>query len=45
MDILQMGLVSKPIKSEDFYTFDGTRIDTKGLDKNLPDRTALRLFK
>jgi hypothetical protein len=45
MDILQMGLVSKPIKSEDFYTFDGTRIDTKGLDENLPDRTALRLFK
>jgi hypothetical protein len=45
MDILQMGLVSKPIKSEDFYTFDGTRIDTSGLDKNLPDRTALRLFK
>jgi uncharacterized protein DUF6599 len=45
MDILQMGLVSKPIKSEDFYAFDGKRIDDKSVDKNLPDRTALRLFK
>jgi hypothetical protein len=45
MEILQMGLVSKPIKSEDFYTFDGKRIDTSSVDKNLPDRTALRLFK
>ncbi|MGH9573315.1 MAG: DUF6599 family protein [Candidatus Acidiferrales bacterium] len=45
IDILQMGLVSKPIKAEDFYTFDGKRIDTSTVDKNLPDRTALRLFK
>jgi len=45
MDILQMGLTSKPIKSEDFYTFDGKRIDTGSVDKNLPDRTALRIFK
>src|SRR5690348_1221518 len=45
IDILQMGLVSKPIKAEDFYTFDGKRVDTATVDKNLPDRTALRLFK
>jgi len=45
IDILQMGLVSKPIKAEDFYTFDGKSIDTGTVDKNLPDRTALRLFK
>ncbi len=45
IDILQMGLVSKPIKAEDFYTFDGKKIDTRSVDKNLPDRTALRLFK
>jgi Family of unknown function (DUF6599) len=45
IDILQMGLVSKPIKAEDFYAFDGKRIDTSSVDKNLPDRTALRLFK
>jgi uncharacterized protein DUF6599 len=45
MEVLQMGLVSKPIKSEDFYTFDGKRIDTGTVDKSLPDRTALRLFK
>ena len=45
IDILQMGLVSKPIKAEDFYTFDGKRVDTGTVDKNLPDRTALRLFK
>lgn len=45
IEILQMGLVSKPIKSEDFYTFDGKRIDSGTVDKNLPDRTALRLFK
>jgi hypothetical protein len=45
LEVLQMGLVSKPIKSEDFYSFDGKRIDTGTVDKNLPDRTALRLFK
>jgi hypothetical protein len=45
MEVLQMGLVSKPIKAEDFYSFDGKRIDTGTVDKNLPDRTALRLFK
>ena len=45
IDILQMGLVSKPIKAEDFYSFDGKSIDTGTVDKNLPDRTALRLFK
>ncbi|HKQ85916.1 MAG TPA: DUF6599 family protein [Candidatus Acidoferrales bacterium] len=45
IDILQLGLVSKPIKAEDFYSFDGKRIDTGMVDKNLPDRTALRLFK
>lgn len=45
IDILQMGLVSKPIKAEDFYSFDGKRVDTGTVDKNLPDRTALRLFK
>lgn len=45
IDILQMGLVSKPIKAEDFYSFDGRKIDTGIVDKNLPDRTALRLFK
>jgi hypothetical protein len=45
IDILQMGLVSKPIKAEDFYAFDGKRVDTGTVDKNLPDRTALRLFK
>ena len=45
IDILQMGLVSKPIKAEDFYTFDGKRVDDRSVDKNLPDRTALRLFR
>jgi hypothetical protein len=45
IEILQMGLVSKIIKAEDFYRFDGKRIDDSSVDKNLPDRTALRLFK
>jgi hypothetical protein len=45
IDILQMGLVSKPIKAEDFYAFDGKLVDDRSVDKNLPDRTALRLFK
>lgn len=45
MDILQMGLTTKPIKSEDFYTFDGKRIDAGKVDKNLPDRVALRIFR
>jgi hypothetical protein len=45
IDIMQLGLVSKPIKAEDFYSYDGKRIDTGTVDKNIPDRTALRLFK
>ena len=45
MDIMQLGLSSKPIKSEDFYAFDGKRVNDKSVDKNLPDRTALRIFR
>jgi hypothetical protein len=46
LEVLQLGLGSKPIKSEDFYS-GGTWAKGKetAADKKLPDRTALRLFR
>ena len=45
LELLQLGLASKPIKSEDFY--DGGWVSGKESkqDKKLPDRTALRIFR
>jgi hypothetical protein len=45
LQVLQMGLCSKPINSEDFYGITGKLIPTDTVDKNLPDRTALRIFR
>ena len=46
LEVLQLGLGSKPIKSEDFYS-GGTWAEGQetATDKKLPDRTALRLFR
>lgn len=45
VELLQMGLVSKPIKAEDFYGTPGTTGPGPTADKDLPDRIALRLFR
>lgn len=45
MEVLQMGLSSKPISSDDFYDRSGPRVRLGKLEKNLPERTALRLFR
>lgn len=45
LQVLQLGLSSKPINAEDFYQIDGTSIPSVKLDKNLPDRVALRIFR
>ncbi|MGA9884493.1 MAG: DUF6599 family protein [Candidatus Acidiferrales bacterium] len=44
MQVIQLGL-SKPISAEDFYDRSGPRIKMEHVDKNLPDRVALRLFR
>jgi hypothetical protein len=45
IQVLQLGLTSKPINAEDFYQIDGTPIPRANVDKNLPDRVALRIFR
>jgi hypothetical protein len=45
VEVLQMGLASKPINAEDFYGTPGGLPSHGGVDKNLPDRVALRLFR
>jgi len=42
---LQLGLSSKPINAEDFYSLGGPRAPEVYVDKNLPDRIALRIFR
>jgi hypothetical protein len=45
VQVMQLGLSSKPINAEDFYgTPDGPTPDVQ-VDKNLPDRIALRIFR
>ena len=46
LEVLQLGLGSKPIKSEDFYSGGtwATGRETER-DRKLPDRTALRIFR
>lgn len=43
--VLQLGISSKPIKAEDFYDRSGPPVDKTTVDKNLPDRIALRIFR
>lgn len=45
MQVIQLGLSSKPIQADDFYDRSGPRIKSGPTDKNLPDRIALRLFR
>lgn len=45
VQILQLGLGSKPINSEDFYGYSAPSTDKVLVDKNLPDRVALRIFR
>jgi len=45
LEVLQLGLGSKPIKSEDFYSGGWAKGQESEASKKLPDRTALRLFR
>jgi hypothetical protein len=46
LEVLQLGLGSKPIKSEDFYSGGSwAKGQETESDKKLPDRTALRIFR
>ena len=45
VQVLQMGLASKPINAEDFYGTPGGPTPSVKVDKNLPDRIALRIFR
>jgi len=45
IQVLQLGLSSKPINAEDFYQPDGTSMPEISVDKKLPDRVALRIFR
>lgn len=45
VQILQLGLGSKPINSEDFYGYSAAPTENIRVDKNLPDRVALRIFR
>lgn len=45
MQVLQLGLSSKPISAEDFYDRSGPPIKMTETEKNLPEKTALRLFR
>jgi hypothetical protein len=45
LQVLQLGLGSKPINSDDFYGYSAPPAGGKQVDKNLPDRVALRIFR
>ncbi len=45
VQILQLGLGSKPINSDDFYGYSAGPTEKVRVDKNLPDRVALRIFR
>jgi|HubBroStandDraft_6_1064221.scaffolds.fasta_scaffold336586_1 hypothetical protein len=45
LEVLQLGLGSKPINSDDFYGYSAPTAPGTGVDKNLPDRVAMRLFR
>ena len=44
-EVLQLGLGSKPINSDDFYGYSDAGGPAPRVDKNLPDRVALRIFR
>lgn len=45
VQVLQLGLSSKPINAEDFYDRTGKSVEGTKVDKNLPDRIALKIFR
>jgi hypothetical protein len=45
LQVLQLGLASKPINAEDFYGAPGGPTPHGKVDKDLPDRIALRIFR
>jgi len=45
LQVLQLGLSSKPINAEDFYASQGPPLPKRQVDENLPDRIALRIFR
>jgi hypothetical protein len=45
LQVLQLGLSSKPINAEDFYGTGGPFTRESKIHKDLPDRIALRLFR
>jgi hypothetical protein len=45
MQVIQLGLSSKPISAADFYDRSGPKIKLGTVEKNLPDKVALRIFR
>jgi hypothetical protein len=45
LEVLQLGLGSKPINSDDFYGYSVPAGKATVVDKDLPDRVALRIFR
>ena len=45
LQVLQLGLGSKPINSDDFYGYSVPPPPGATVDKNLPDRVAMRIFR
>jgi hypothetical protein len=45
LQVLQLGLGSKPINSDDFYGYSASTGAASAVDKSLPDRVALRIFR
>ncbi len=45
LQVLQLGLGSKPINSDDFYGYSAPTAPGTPVDKNLPDRVAMRIFR
>jgi hypothetical protein len=45
LEVLQLGLGSKAINSDDFYGYSAQSGPATPVDKNLPDRVAMRLFR
>jgi hypothetical protein len=45
LQVLQLGLGSKAINSDDFYGYSAPSGPAPPVDKNLPDRVALRIFR
>jgi hypothetical protein len=45
LEVLQLGLGSKPINSDDFYGYSAPAGTANSVDEDLPDRVALRIFR